>query len=171
MVDMAPGVGKISPEFHSYINAMKEIEKAAVHSRKEADEILAEYEPVRPLYLPSPVPESVSQLRKRRKKLISLGIAGSWDPPVPTHEPRSVGPCRTVRVPPTAGDPFERAGGDWRVPVRAGREGVDEAGALPKRCVRLLRSLWPLLGPCAFADLLNGTQVPGPSTSTEGTSL
>lgn len=51
VVDMAPGVGKISPEFHSYINAMKEIEKAAVHSRKEADEILAEYEPVRPLYL------------------------------------------------------------------------------------------------------------------------
>lgn len=54
MVDMAPGVGKISPEFHNYINAMKEIEKAAVHSRKEADEILTKYEPVRPLSFPLP---------------------------------------------------------------------------------------------------------------------
>ncbi|GAA5962725.1 hypothetical protein JCM3765_006180 [Sporobolomyces pararoseus] len=45
VVDIAPGVGKISPEFQAYLNAMKEIDDAQVHSRKEADTILQKTEP------------------------------------------------------------------------------------------------------------------------------
>lgn len=44
MVDIAPAVGSISPEFREYLAAMKEIEGAAVKSRKEADAILEKYE-------------------------------------------------------------------------------------------------------------------------------
>ena len=46
VVDIAPGVGKISPEFRAYLDAMKEIDAAQVHSRKEADAILEKTEPV-----------------------------------------------------------------------------------------------------------------------------
>ncbi|GAA5941305.1 uncharacterized protein JCM15063_006432 [Sporobolomyces koalae] len=45
VVDIAPGVGKISPEFQAYLDAMKEIDAAQVHSRKEADAILTKTEP------------------------------------------------------------------------------------------------------------------------------
>ncbi|GAA5883044.1 hypothetical protein JCM16303_006807 [Sporobolomyces ruberrimus] len=45
VVDIAPGVGKISPEFRAYLDAMKEIDAAEVHSRKEADSILQKTEP------------------------------------------------------------------------------------------------------------------------------
>ncbi|GAA6059669.1 hypothetical protein JCM10212_000056 [Sporobolomyces blumeae] len=45
VVDIAPGVGKISPEFQAYLDAMKEIDAAKVHSRKEADSILSKTEP------------------------------------------------------------------------------------------------------------------------------
>ncbi|GAA5916215.1 uncharacterized protein JCM6883_000692 [Sporobolomyces salmoneus] len=44
VVDIAPGVGKISPEFQAYLDAMKEIDDAQVHSRKEADSILQKTE-------------------------------------------------------------------------------------------------------------------------------
>lgn len=47
VVDMAPGVGSISVEFKRYLEAMQEIDSALVKSRKEADAILAKYEPVR----------------------------------------------------------------------------------------------------------------------------
>lgn len=47
MVDISPAIGKLSPEFEAYIGAMKEIDAAKVHSRKEADEILERTEPVR----------------------------------------------------------------------------------------------------------------------------
>lgn len=47
MVDIAPGVGSISPEFREYLTAMKEIDDANVKSRKEADVILQKYEKVR----------------------------------------------------------------------------------------------------------------------------
>lgn len=47
VVDMAPGVGSISAEFKRYLEAMQEIDSALVKSRKEADAILAKYEPVR----------------------------------------------------------------------------------------------------------------------------
>lgn len=50
VVDMSPGVGKVSDEFANYIAGMKEIESARVHSRKEADEVLKKYEPVRSSY-------------------------------------------------------------------------------------------------------------------------
>lgn len=49
VVDIAPGVGKISPEFRAYLDAMKEIDDAKVMSRKEADTILHKTEPVRVL--------------------------------------------------------------------------------------------------------------------------
>ncbi|GAA5870961.1 hypothetical protein JCM8547_000042 [Rhodosporidiobolus lusitaniae] len=45
VVDIAPGVGKISPEFRAYLDAMKEIDAAKVMSRKEADVILQKTEP------------------------------------------------------------------------------------------------------------------------------
>lgn len=48
VVDMAPGVGTISAEFSRYLQGMREIADAEVDSRKEADAILAKYEPVRP---------------------------------------------------------------------------------------------------------------------------
>ncbi|POY74906.1 hypothetical protein BMF94_1882 [Rhodotorula taiwanensis] len=45
VVDISPAIGKLSPEFEAYIGAMKEIDAAKVHSRKEADEILERTEP------------------------------------------------------------------------------------------------------------------------------
>lgn len=47
VVDIAPAVGAISPEFREYLTAMKAIEAAQVKSRKEADAILQDYEKVR----------------------------------------------------------------------------------------------------------------------------
>lgn len=47
VVDIAPGVGKVSPEFQAYLDAMKAIDDAQVMSRKDADAILAKTEPVR----------------------------------------------------------------------------------------------------------------------------
>ena len=47
VVDIAPAVGAISPEFREYLTAMKEIEAAGVKSRKEADAILQKYEKAR----------------------------------------------------------------------------------------------------------------------------
>ncbi|KAL8290008.1 hypothetical protein RQP46_002947 [Phenoliferia psychrophenolica] len=44
VVDMAPGVGKISPEFGAYLKGMQEITAAKVFNRKEADAILSKYE-------------------------------------------------------------------------------------------------------------------------------
>ena len=46
---MAPGVGKISPEFGAYLKGMHEITAAKVFNRKEADAILTKYESVSPL--------------------------------------------------------------------------------------------------------------------------
>lgn len=47
VVDISPAVGKISPEFGQYLEAMKAVDAANVSSRKEADELLAKTEPVR----------------------------------------------------------------------------------------------------------------------------
>lgn len=47
MVDISPAVGKVSPEFQAYVDAMNRIQDAKVHSRKEADDLLQEIEPVR----------------------------------------------------------------------------------------------------------------------------
>ncbi|KAF8214186.1 alpha/beta-hydrolase [Mycena galopus ATCC 62051] len=44
VVDIAPSRGELSKEFKSYISAMKQIEAAKISSRKEALEILNEYE-------------------------------------------------------------------------------------------------------------------------------
>ena len=55
VIDISPAVGPVSNEFKKYIQAMLEIERREVRSRKEADEILQEYEPVRP-HSPSPLP-------------------------------------------------------------------------------------------------------------------
>ncbi|KAM0787325.1 hypothetical protein ACM66B_007098 [Microbotryomycetes sp. NB124-2] len=45
VVDIAPGSGKISPEFRTYLDTMRRIQDANVKSRKEADEILQSVEP------------------------------------------------------------------------------------------------------------------------------
>ncbi|WFD31162.1 methionyl aminopeptidase [Malassezia sp. CBS 17886] len=44
-VDMSPAAGPISPEFMEYARCMLDIEKAQVHSRHEADEMLQKVEP------------------------------------------------------------------------------------------------------------------------------
>ncbi|KAJ7265452.1 Alpha/Beta hydrolase protein [Mycena haematopus] len=46
VVDIAPSRGELSKEFKGYISAMKKIEAAKISSRKEALEILHEYEKV-----------------------------------------------------------------------------------------------------------------------------
>jgi len=46
-VDMSPAKGKISDEFARYIEGSREVEKAQVSSKKDADVILQKYEPVR----------------------------------------------------------------------------------------------------------------------------
>ena len=46
VADMAPSRGPLSPEFRSYIEAMKKIEDSKVTSRREAQQILSSYEPV-----------------------------------------------------------------------------------------------------------------------------
>ncbi|WWD15607.1 hypothetical protein CI109_100029 [Kwoniella shandongensis] len=45
-VDMTPAVGKMSPEFAAYTEAMMEVEKARVKTKHEADKILEKVEPV-----------------------------------------------------------------------------------------------------------------------------
>jgi len=45
VVDIAPSKGALSTEFQAYINAMMDIEKSGVRSRKEADEMLSPHEP------------------------------------------------------------------------------------------------------------------------------
>jgi hypothetical protein len=47
VADITPsGASLISSEFQSYIEAMNKIEKSKVSSRREAQDILASYEPV-----------------------------------------------------------------------------------------------------------------------------
>lgn len=46
VIDISPAVGKISPEFQAYLDAMKDIDDARVMSRKEADTILQKTESV-----------------------------------------------------------------------------------------------------------------------------
>ena len=47
VVDIAPSKGGLLPEFQMYIDTMMGIEKSGVKSRKEADDILLQYEKVR----------------------------------------------------------------------------------------------------------------------------
>ncbi|WFD02235.1 ribonuclease III [Malassezia obtusa] len=48
-VDMSPAEGPISKEFMQYAHAMRDIEKAGVKQRSEADEILQKTEPSLPV--------------------------------------------------------------------------------------------------------------------------
>jgi hypothetical protein len=47
VVDIAPSKGELSSEFTGYVEGMKKIEASKVSSRKEAQDILTEYEKVR----------------------------------------------------------------------------------------------------------------------------
>ena len=47
VVDIAPARGEMSDEFKMYVRAMKTIEEKHVHSRKEADQVLRDFEKVR----------------------------------------------------------------------------------------------------------------------------
>lgn len=80
MVDISPAVGKISPEFQAYINAMHQIQDAKVQSRKEADDLLQETEPVRftlarSLESKSPT-ERLGSPHHRRRNLPHAGYKG-----------------------------------------------------------------------------------------------
>jgi hypothetical protein len=46
VADIAPSKGKMSPEFMTYVEAMKRIENANVSTRQDATKILHEYEKV-----------------------------------------------------------------------------------------------------------------------------
>ena len=46
VVDIAPSYTALSTEFQGYIDAMNKIEQSEVSSRREAQDILATYEPV-----------------------------------------------------------------------------------------------------------------------------
>ncbi|KAL0948501.1 hypothetical protein HGRIS_011064 [Hohenbuehelia grisea] len=46
VVDIAPGSGKMSQEFITYVETMQRIEEMGVHTRKEAESVLEEVEPV-----------------------------------------------------------------------------------------------------------------------------
>jgi hypothetical protein len=48
VVDVAPSTGDISSEFRGYVEGMKKIDASKVSSRKEAQDILMEYEKVCP---------------------------------------------------------------------------------------------------------------------------
>jgi len=50
VADIAPSKGDLSDEFKGYIEGMKKIEAAKVSSRKEAQDLLANYESVRKIY-------------------------------------------------------------------------------------------------------------------------
>ncbi|KAL0948500.1 hypothetical protein HGRIS_011064 [Hohenbuehelia grisea] len=45
VVDIAPGSGKMSQEFITYVETMQRIEEMGVHTRKEAESVLEEVEP------------------------------------------------------------------------------------------------------------------------------
>ena len=46
VADIAPSKGDASPEFQGYVKGMQKIEASKVSSRKEAQNILSEYEQV-----------------------------------------------------------------------------------------------------------------------------
>ncbi|KAJ9116082.1 hypothetical protein QFC20_000755 [Naganishia adeliensis] len=51
--DMAPSIGKISPEFAAYAKGMQEIEEAKVRTKSEGDKVLQAYEKAALTVLPS----------------------------------------------------------------------------------------------------------------------
>lgn len=102
VLDMSPAVGQISPDFAKYLEAMKAIVAARVRSRKEADQILAKYEPVRAACQRGPA---------------HTRTLGDRHPTVPAHEPRSRATQRPVRLPTPARHPHGRAGRDWGLPI------------------------------------------------------
>jgi pimeloyl-ACP methyl ester carboxylesterase len=52
VADIAPSNAMLSTEFQGYVEAMNKIEQSKVNSRREAQDILAPYEPVRRQLLP-----------------------------------------------------------------------------------------------------------------------
>ncbi|KAG9015322.1 hypothetical protein FRB93_013022 [Tulasnella sp. JGI-2019a] len=86
LVDMSPAKGPISAEFQSYVVGMKEIESRKTKSRKEADEVLQEYEKdlsVRQFLLTNLTPASPSAPQNFRIPLdyLEQGIKGLGDFP------------------------------------------------------------------------------------------
>ncbi|KAJ9099782.1 hypothetical protein QFC21_003780 [Naganishia friedmannii] len=62
--DMAPSIGKISPEFASYAQGMQEIEDAKVRTKAEGDKVLQGYEkslPTRQFLLTNAITDPTSQ--------------------------------------------------------------------------------------------------------------
>jgi len=47
VADIAPSSAELSTEFQGYIEGMNKVEQSNVNSRREAQDILAPYEPVR----------------------------------------------------------------------------------------------------------------------------
>ena len=78
VADIAPAKGALSPEFQGYVDAMKKIEDSDATTRKDAQHILSEYEPVC-IYLLLTV--------SRNERCL-----GSDDSRIPAHQPSA---CRS----------------------------------------------------------------------------
>ena len=76
VLDIAPSIGSLSPEFVQYINIMQKIEAlppGVIRTRTDADNILKHYEPVR-------YPHSQTLV------LCSYSIPGYFGPPIPPDQ-------------------------------------------------------------------------------------
>lgn len=145
VVDIAPGVGKISPEFRAYLDAMQEIDAAKVSSRKKADEILQKTEPVRPL----DPPYSSSPLTT---VLTPLTLPGPRRSPIPPYQPRPPLSLRPLQVPSSSSIPQQRHRGDRVLPLCCWREDVREADAFLERCGSFISCISP--SGCPLTDLV-----------------
>ncbi len=74
VADVSPIRGKISPEFQNYADGMIQLEKMRVKSRKEAFDILAEYEQVNELDMPGLIFG------------LTVYVPGYFSPTIPTDE-------------------------------------------------------------------------------------
>ncbi|KAG8681322.1 hypothetical protein FRC09_017566 [Ceratobasidium sp. 395] len=102
VVDISPAVGPVSPEFRNYIGAMEEIEAAKVLTKKQAEDILKNYESdpsVRGFLLHNLVaPSKGEPLRFRIPiSIIANGIDGIGDFPHTPGQEKWEGPVLFVK--------------------------------------------------------------------------
>ncbi|CED84045.1 Predicted alpha/beta hydrolase [Phaffia rhodozyma] len=99
-VDMAPAIGKISPEFSKYVNGMIQIESEDTKSKSEADKILSEYEealPVRQFLLTNSILKDNKVTFRVPLELIKEAIPAIGDFPFQPGEITWNGPTMLVK--------------------------------------------------------------------------
>ncbi|KAJ9118186.1 hypothetical protein QFC22_004090 [Naganishia vaughanmartiniae] len=120
--DMAPSIGKISPEFASYAKGMQEIEESNVRSKAEGDKVLQAYEkslPTRQFLLTNAITDSATQTLRFRIPLdiiresipqigefpYSLPSAAADSPPLAGATAHEENPEKAVTTTPTWSGP------------------------------------------------------------------